>query len=68
MHSIVSNLEITIKSHKPDGEVKPRPIHASSLHPLKAGMLYAVSVLDGLIRQCSHMVKDTDDVEQDFET
>jgi hypothetical protein len=56
--SMISTLNVTIKTHKQQGSVVPRAIHAASTHPMAPGMRWlAMTVREGL-KSYSHLLRD----------
>ena len=59
--TLVSLLDMTIKSHKDFGKVMPRPIHGCSLHAFSGGMRYLSYKIRQSLGDCHHVIKDSDD-------
>ena len=57
--SIRSILHMTMKTHKPDGEVVPRPIHASPRHPMAPGMRWLSLEFRKHLDYSPHILRDT---------
>ena len=59
---MVANLQFTVKTHKPAGEVVPRALHAYNLCPMNRGMrLMSKWLREGLCRY-PHILKDSGDL------
>ena len=58
--SLVSMLNVTIKTHKPQGRVVPRPIHATPAHPMNPGMRWLASEVREALRPYGHLLRDSD--------
>ena len=56
-----SFLDLTIKTHKPQGEVAPRAIHSSATHPFAPGMRWLSHELRKHL-QHTHLIRDTRDL------
>ena len=61
---ITVKLSYTCKTHKPDGEVVLRPIHAYTSSPMAPGMRWLASSLDSKLRKLPHLLKDADDLQR----
>ena len=60
--SLLSLLDMNVKSHKGDGEVEMRPIHASSGHPFAPGMRFVSNAIYHYLRDHGHILRDSDDL------
>ena len=58
--SLLSRACMTIKTHKPEGSVKPRMIHNASTHPFSSGMKFVVMQVKDKLRALEHVVINTD--------
>jgi len=58
---MVSRLDATIKSHKPQGEVVPRAIHASVRHPFLPGERFLARKIRENMVGLGHLLKDSGD-------
>ena len=54
-----SKLACTIKSHKPDGEVVPRPIHCSHNNPMLPGMKWVASKIKPVLKATTCILKNS---------
>ena len=59
---LVSSVQCTMKTHKPQTEIKVRPIHASIRHPFAPAMRWAAKLIRDYLRSFSHLVRDSSDV------
>ena len=59
--NLVSRLDMNVKSHKLDGEVSMRPIHASSKHPFGPGFQFISNVIRDKMKDMPHLLRDSDD-------
>ena len=58
---LVAGLDLNAKSHKGDGDVKMRPIHANAAHPFVPGMQLVSNVIRHRLGDCKHILRDSDD-------
>ena len=59
--TLVSILDMNIKSHKDPGAVVPRPIHSSVDHAFSGGMRYIAYLVRLRLSSCEHLTRDSDD-------
>lgn len=59
---MIGVLRDPVKTHKPDGEVGFRAIHASDGNPMSGGMKFISSLLQPSIHQHVHILKDSMDL------
>ena len=57
-----AKVQCTIKTHKPQGKVVARPIHASVNHPFAPAMRWIASLITTKLRSYSHLVLDSSDL------
>lgn len=57
--TVTCNIDATIKTHKPIGEVVPRLLHTSPAHAWAPGMRYIARILRLALRNQSHILRDT---------
>ena len=53
---LVSSVQCTMKTHKPQTEIKVRPIHASIRHPFALAMRWIAKLIRDYLRSFSHLV------------
>ena len=61
-HRLIPRLSVTMKSHKPVGNVKLRPIHSSVSHPFAGAMRFLARELQTSISHAAHIIRDSDDM------
>ena len=59
---LITPLGMTIKTHKAQGSIVPRLIHASHGHPFRAGMAYIAAELRPTLIAQHHLLKDSADL------
>jgi hypothetical protein len=59
---IFSLLQVKVKTHKPQGSVSCRALHAATRHPMAPAMRYIVSHIDKTLRPLKHLYKSTRDL------
>ena len=59
--SLFSVLQVTIKTHKDPGEVKPRQLHTTPYHPMRPAMRFISWQLNKLLKQQHHIIRDSAD-------
>jgi hypothetical protein len=60
--NLVSILKVTVKSHKEDGKVSMRPIHAASRSPFSAAAKFIIWCLQPLLREAEHLMSSSRDI------
>ena len=66
--TLESNWVTTIKTHKGNGLIEHRNIHAASCPKLRGLSFWATQVLDGHLRLCSHLLLSSEDFAQRLAT
>ena len=56
-----SVLRNTVKTHKPNGQVKFRPVHASSKHCFSSASVWLQKTMDARLRAFPHLIGSTDE-------
>ena len=60
---VAASLNQTCKTHKPNGGVCLRPIHAFTSSPFRPGMKWIGQMLDKVLRELPHLVKDANSLQ-----
>jgi hypothetical protein len=56
---VIAKLGCTLKTHKPPGKVKIRPLHCGYQHCMKPGMRYIASILRRALKLQDHVLRDS---------
>ena len=59
---IVATLDLNVKSHKPDGDVKFRNIHCAASSPFKPAMRWMAEIFRHAMRDLPYILRDSDDL------